>query len=98
MGIWKEVAPLQLRGTERKHPWRFAHYLETPSERDDACWYQAFLFRDNARSRFGISERVERTLTRLPVRQLATKVIQDEAFRAALVSDDQRLREMWKRR
>jgi hypothetical protein len=97
-GIWKDVSPLQLRGSERKHPWLFAHYLEAPSERDDGCWYQAFLFRDSERRLFGISERVERRLTRLDVRQLATKIIQDEAFRSTLLSEDQRLRDIWKRR
>jgi hypothetical protein len=97
-GIWTEVRPHQLRGSAHKHTWIFAYYFETPSERSDDCWYQAFLFRNEARTRFGVLETVERRLSRLNARRLATKVVQDEEYRTTLLSDDPRLRALWKRR
>ena len=56
MGIWYEIKPK----TKREHPWLFAQYLETPSERGDGQWYVAFLFRDRERTAFGIREFIGR--------------------------------------
>jgi hypothetical protein len=94
MGHWCEIKP----HVTRKHRWVFAEYYEFPSERPDKEWYAAFLFRDDDRTVFGIREYVGQLPNRDDLRNLATKVVTDEAFRKTLVSDNAELRVMWKRR
>ena len=52
MGIRCEIRPPSPRRS--KQHWAFAFYYETPSERDDGLWYEAFLFRDEDRTVFGL--------------------------------------------
>ena len=93
MGIWKEIKPR----VKRQHSWHFAYYLETPSERDDAQWYEAFLFRDEERMRFGIREFLGRTLSGRDFQKMAARVLTDAMFRQALLSDDPFLAKLWKK-
>jgi hypothetical protein len=97
MGIWCEVKPLSPKRS--KHQWIFALYLEAPSERDDNLWYEAFLFRNEDRTVFGLKEQVGDHLSRHfhDYRAMATRVLNDKEFRTSLISDDPNLPQMWKR-
>ena len=94
MGIWTEIKP---RG-QRSKKWTFASYVETPRERAEDTWHVAFLFRDEDYTQFGIREWFERTPHTPDLRQMATRVISDDAFRRSLLSDRQDLAGWWKRR
>ena len=93
MGIWIDI---RTKG-KRKHPWHFAYYIESPSQRDDGQSYQAFLFRDEERSRFGRKEFLGRTISRVNFGKMAARVVADVTFRKALLSDDPSLPKLWKR-
>jgi hypothetical protein len=95
MGHWLEFkanVPRRL-----KHPWKFAFYYETPSERDDKLWYEAFLFRNEERSVFGIKEQVGAHPMMQNRRAMARQVISNTEFRNSLVSTDPDLPRMWKK-
>jgi hypothetical protein len=97
IGRWMEIKPTRLR-RNRKHSWIFAHYYETPSEREDNAWYEAFLFRNEDRTVFGIKERVGGDPGLFANCQaMAARVIKDKRFRDSLVSSDPDLPRMWKR-
>jgi hypothetical protein len=93
MGIWSDIKPK----AKRKHPWVFAQYLETPSERADGQWYIAFLFRDLHRTMFGIHEFVGRLPHDKDLRHMATRVVVDGAYRKSMLSDRAELPKWWKR-
>lgn len=96
MGMWTDFTPRKLSKRDSEHPWVFAEYMETPSERDDGYWYTAFLFRDRDRTIFGIKEFF--VFPPQPsVYELATRVVKDAAFRESLVSNDPDLPKIWKR-
>jgi hypothetical protein len=93
MSLWRDIKPR----LKRQHHWHFAYYLETPSERRDSHWYQAFLFRDNTRSQFGRLEFLGPELARRDFEKMAARVITDDEFRHSLLSDDPELATLWKR-
>ena len=93
MGLWRELKAT----TRRKHSWLFASYIETPSERDDGKWYTAFHFRDADRTHFGFHAFVGELLHHRRLRDLATRVVVDPAFRKAMLSDNPELPTWWKR-
>jgi len=97
MGTWCEIKPLS--PGRSKHEWVFALYYETPSERDDNLWYEAFLFRNEERTLFGLKEQVGDgpSMHFHNYRALATHVIKDKEFRTSLISGDPGLPLMWKR-
>ena len=95
-GIWYELKPKNLAKKDRNHPWLFAHYLETPSEREDGNYYEAFLFRNEDRTVFGVKEYWD--WSRVNLRDLATRVVLDAELRKSLISDDPMLPKMWKKR
>jgi hypothetical protein len=80
-----------------KHPWMFAIYYESPSERNDNLWYQAFLFRNEKRTVFGIKEQIGAKPVMQDWGALARRVITDREFRKALISADPDLPRMWKK-
>lgn len=94
MGIWNDIKP---KGTDQKG-WHFAHYIETPSEREDGKWYSAFLFRNDARSQFGIREWLGDLNKHQSVRHMAMRVLKEPLFRESLLSDREDLPKWWKRR
>ena len=93
-GIWTDINP---NGADREG-WHFAYYLETPSEREDGIWYSAFLFRNEARTQFGIREWLGELNNHQCVRQMATRVLKEPIFRESLLSDREDLPKWWKRR
>jgi hypothetical protein len=95
MGRWCEIKPTISR--RLKHPWIFAFYYETPIERDDNLWYEAFLFRNEERTVFGLKEQVGAHPTTQNRRAMARRVITDREFRDSLVSADPDLPRMWKK-
>jgi hypothetical protein len=97
MSLWCEIEPLRNR---RKHDWVFALYHEMPTERDDGQWYEAFLFRNEARTVFGLKEQLGDNPSRhfRDYRAMATRVIKDKRFRNSLISDDPDLPRLWKKR
>lgn len=94
MGLWSEIKP---RSRTRKREWVFAHYIETPSERNDGNWFEAIYFRDQERKHYGKLEFIG-NLERRDCRSIATKIEKDEEFRQSLLSDDPDLPTFWKRR
>jgi hypothetical protein len=97
MGIWCDVKPLSPRRS--RHQWVFVLYYETPSERADGLWYEAFLFRNEDRTVFSRKEQIGNHLPGhfKDYRAMATRVINDKEFRKSLISDDPELPRMWKR-
>lgn len=93
MGVWKNVNAK----VRRKHSWHFAYYFEAPSERADWQWYEAYLFRNEDRSKFGKQEFFGQSPTDRDFQKWAARVIQDEPFRQALLSDDPSLPKLWKK-
>ena len=94
--LWREVEPLPLAHAYKDHPWRFAIYSE--SNRPDGQNYEAFLFRNQERTVFGICEWLDespRFWNLLP--KMAYRVVTDPEYRKKLVSDDPDLPEMWKK-
>jgi hypothetical protein len=94
MGIWIDITP---KGKDPKG-WHFAYYVETPSEREDGKWYSAFLFRNDARSQFGIRECLGELYKHQSVRHMAMRVLKEPHFRESLLSDRKDLPKWWKRR
>ncbi len=98
-GLWEYVEPYRLGSGQRNHGWRFGLLMEPPSERDDGQWYTAFLFRNKERTVFGLREWLGLPLPHhRDLRQMATRVVKDEAFRKALLTGDPDVEETWKKR
>jgi hypothetical protein len=92
-GLWREIKAT----TRRKHPWVFAHYVETPSEHAGGQWYAAFHFRNADRTKFGFQEFVGDLLHHQKLRQMATRVVVDTVYRDSMLSDKPELPKWWKR-
>lgn len=90
-----EFSPRNLAKHLQKNDWIFAEYYETADARKDGRPYRAFLFRNKARTVFGLKEFYEERKT--DFRLLASRVVSDEIFRESLISDDEDLRKIWKR-
>ena len=97
MPLWCNVE-LRLKPSLRGHGWLFAHYLETPSERDDGMWYEAVLFRNRERTKFGIREVRSERCPHTDVQKVAQEIVREARTRAGLLSDDPRLPLLWRRR
>lgn len=96
MGIWYELEP---RTAAREHVWKFAHYIETPSEREDGQWLQVLYFRNADRTQFGKVEFLgSSNLSGPDLRSVATKIVKDESYRARYLSDDFDLPKLWRSR
>jgi hypothetical protein len=95
--MWREVEPLPLSNAYRDHPWLFAVYDEY--NRPDGLRYQAFLFRNQDRTIFGMKEWLHQRADwpHADLRMLAHRVVCDREFRAELVSDDPDLPALWRR-
>ena len=91
--LWREIKAT----TRREHPWLFAAYVETPSERADGQWYTAFHFRHSDRTKFGFHEFVGDLLHHKRLRQMATRVVVDTGYRDSMLSDKPELPKWWKR-
>ena len=92
MGIWTAVEPRN-RGDRE---WLYAHYIETPSERDDSNWFEALYFRNTERTRFGKLEFDH--LTGRDFRSIATKIDLNAEYRNSLLSNDPELPALWRKR
>lgn len=90
-----EFQPKNLAKHLQKNEWIFAEYYEKPEQRADKKAYRAFTFRNKDRTVFGVKEFWEEPTVDL--RQMATRVVTDKAFRESLISDDEDLRKIWKR-
>ncbi len=99
-GWWTEIEPPRLSKTYQGHPWIFAAYRESASDRNDGQSYTAFLFRNKERTVFGIKEWLGNdVLVRNDwLEKTAYRVITDTNFRKSLVSNDPDLPTLWKRR
>jgi hypothetical protein len=103
MGRWKNIEPTQVRRSLREHPWYFAYYCEAPEDRDDSQWYHALIFRDDDRQQFGAFELLSAEVddvkfqARHDLRQLASKIVSNDAYRATLLSDSPQLPVLWRR-
>ncbi|MDR7271316.1 hypothetical protein J2X20_003984 [Pelomonas saccharophila] len=96
-GIFYNVAPRKTRRSNHPENWVFGHYMEFPSQREDGQWYDAYLFRDQARSVFGRAEYLGEDRPTQDVRDWATRVVADAAFRQRYVTDDPVVVALWKR-
>lgn len=93
---WVDLLPIGLSNAHRNHPWMFAAYDEFG--RSDGRHYTAFLFRNKDRTVFGIREWFDWSApNRAALRQMARRVVTDDAFRVAMISDDPDLPQMWRR-
>ena len=97
-GIWSPLKPKRLSRREADHALHFATYIETPTGRQDGQWYEAFLFRDDGFTVFGLQEFIGPLRHHDDMRALATKVIQDRTVMKSLLTDDPDVRRMWKGR
>ncbi len=97
MPLWYNVE-LRLKPSLRGHGWVFAHYLETPSERDDGMWYMALLFRNRERTKFGVTDVLSKSFPQMDVEKVAQKILRETRTRTRLLSEDPRLPMLWKRR
>ena len=96
-GYWREVKPKGLARKDRKHSWLFAVLCEWRTDRTDSESYTALLFRDADRTLFGLKEWIGPGPHQQVLREHATKVVVDKAFRVSLLSDDPDLPRAWKR-
>jgi hypothetical protein len=99
-GSWTEIEPTRLSKAHKDHPWTFAVYRESSSQRDDSLKYVAFLFRNEERTIFGIKEwlGLDVMVRNDVLEKMAHRVVVDAAFRRNQVSDDPELPLLWKRR
>ncbi|MDB6122476.1 MAG: hypothetical protein JWQ71_1469 [Pedosphaera sp.] len=94
-GLWIDIKPNKIA---LKHEWVFAYYYEYPSDRADARWYGAFLFRNSDhRTIFGIREYWDDLPHQNDLRHLATRVVIDDDLRQSLISENPDLPKWWKR-
>jgi hypothetical protein len=96
MPIWYEIKPKALSKRDANHPWLFAAYCESPSEREDGKWYELLLFRNEDRTNFGKMEFHE-LVHQDKLRKLATRIVLEKDFRKSFISDDPELPKIWKR-
>lgn len=97
-GILSPLKPKRLSRRDAHHALHFATYVETPTDREDGEWYEAFLFRDDDFTVFGLKEFCGPLRHHDDMRALATKVVQDRTLRKSLVTDDPDVKRMWKGR
>jgi hypothetical protein len=97
-GIWSPLKPKRLSRKEADHALHFATYIETPTDRPDGQWYEAFLFRDDGFTFFGLQEFVGPLRHHADMRALATKVVQDRALMKSLVTEVGDVKRIWKGR
>lgn len=95
-GIWSPLKPKRLSRKEADHALHFATYVETPTDRRDGQWYEAFLFRNDGFTLFGLKEFIGPLLHHDDMRALATKVIKDNNLMRSLVTDDADVKRIWK--
>ncbi len=93
MGIWSDF---KIK-SRRKHPWLFATYTEFPSERQDGLWYEAFLFRNEDRTTFGLHEFNGDLPQRNVVPSMAKRCVTDEQYRQSMISEDKEIKKWWKK-
>ena len=91
MGHWCEIKPT----TKREHPWLFATLYETGTDGESRI---TFHFRNVDRTKFGSHVFVGEGPHYRKLRQMATRVVVDKAYRNTLLSDDPELPKLWKRR
>jgi hypothetical protein len=98
-GWWTDIEPTRLSKAHHDHPWVFAAYRESASDRDDGTRYAAFLFRNRERTVFGVREWLgDGTLvTNDQLERMARRVVTDDGSRRELISEDPDLPDMWKR-
>jgi hypothetical protein len=98
-GRWTDIKPAPLSKAHQDHPWVFAAYQESASDRDDEQKYVAFLFRNKERTVFGIREWLGNdTLVRYDVlEKMAHRIVTESEYRRQFISDDPDLIDMWKR-
>jgi hypothetical protein len=98
-GRWTDIEPARLSKAYQDHPWVFAVYRESASDRDDRQRYDAFLFRNKERTVFGIREWLGgEALVRYDVLQrMAHRIVTDSEYRRQFISEDPDLIDMWKR-
>lgn len=99
-GWWTELKPTRLSKAYKDHPWVFAVYHESSSERNDGLNYVAFLFRNQERTIFGVKEWLgNNVIVRNDVLEnLAHRVVIEAEFRRSMVSKDPDLPLMWRKR
>jgi hypothetical protein len=97
MGHWYFIEPANLSKRDGKHEWIFAAYSEAPSEASDGQWHHALHFRNRDRTCFG-RKTFDGLVHHDIVRRKAARIVQDEEFRASLLSHDPELPVLWKRR
>jgi hypothetical protein len=85
------LEPLRLSHAHKDHPWVFAIYEEWGGP--DGQTYEAFLFRNQQRTVFGIHEYPRRVL----LQKMAYRVVTDAEYRKKMISDDPDLPKMWKK-
>ena len=97
-GFWLEVIPERVTKHFINHPWIFGSYFEFGSDRPDSQEYTAYLFRNKARTIFGIHEFFGKSgpMKIKPSQKWAWKIITNKAFRESLISSDPDLPKMWK--
>lgn len=95
-GLWRDLNAKGLAKRDQNHGWVFAYYIQTPSDRGDDCWYEALLFRNVARTVFGIKEFTDLVHQRV-IERMTARVVQDEVYRETLMSDAPILPLLWKR-
>jgi hypothetical protein len=99
-GWWSAIEPTRLSKTYQDHPWVFAVYRESSSERDDGLSYIAFLFRNEERTVFGLKEWLgkDARVRNDVLEKMAHRVVTDATFRKSLLSEDPDLPLLWKKR
>lgn len=98
-GWWSDIEPTRLSKAYHDHPWLFAVYKETASDREDGMQYIAFLFRNKERTIFGIREWLgsDSQINHDVLERMAHRVVTDVEYRRPFISKDPDLIEMWKR-
>jgi hypothetical protein len=99
IGDWREIFLSERRF--KNTDWRFAVYSESSFSRTDGQAYVAFLFRNKHKSIWGVQEVLgEGASIHRPQhwQRMAARVIDDQAFRESLISNDPDLPAMWRRR
>lgn len=99
-GFWKDIEPPRLPKNLQDHGLVFAIYDESRHSREDGESYNAFLFRNESWSEFGILEFSESQSPRWKdlAKKWSYRVITDPKFRRSLRSGSAELPKMWKSR
>lgn len=94
-GHWREVTPRRLKPSHNPDDWVFAYFLEVGSQRVNGKEYRVYLFRSRDRAVFGAY--VPGLDKPAPdVRDWATRIVIDKAFRERHITDDEELIALWK--